>query len=733
MAQRTGIQRCNVASTSSLPDRISVNGLQVRMTAGLDAWGRAIPQPVKIDAHMYTDVSRAGSTDEIKHTLNYGTLYRALERFAANAQCTSPVQIAEGCMNVCLEECQAPYADVRITLPKALLHADAGGVFLSRGRDTISEPTLCIHCLRVDAILGVNSWEREHTQRIVVDMDIWPATCASYGAIVHSVYTHLQASSCLTIESLATQVAEIVCRQHDADQVRVCISKPSAIMCAESSSVEVVRVRSNFGLAPRKAFAGHVESKPHVAVLALGANLGDRAQFIESAVAAMHSHQHIRVVDTSFLYETAPMYYEDQPRFLNGACKVHTTLDPHELLDVCQGIEKQLGRSKEHVPRNGPRVVDVDIALYDDLVIRDGERLQIPHARLHERAFVLRPICDMLPAMMHPVLQCTMASLLATTPMNDMSRVMPMNGRMWPWGKQTRVMGILNATPDSFSDGGKHLDVETAMASARDMARAGVDIFDVGGQSTAPGRPEVSLDEELRRVLPLIHTLKADPITKHIPISIDTYRAEVARCALDAGAAMVNDVSGGTRDAHMLDLVAERHCPYVLMHMRGDASNMTQLTNYDGGVVHDVILETKARVAAALERGVHRWNMIIDPGIGFAKTKEGNLDLLRHLPQLVDDCAAGTLSGCGTADTETWPQQAQASLAHMPVLLGVSRKRFLGQLIREPLSEPVNRMQATMAASVAAMSSGCVDMIRVHDVAQAIDAVRTSDAIWRTK
>ena len=714
------------ARTPSLPDRISVHDLQVRMHAGLDAWGRFVPQPVHIDAHLYTEVSRAGQSDHVEHTHNYGTLYRALERFAADTHCTSLDQVAEGCMNICLNECHAPYAEVHIRLPRALLHADAAGMILARAKDEAANvlDQLCIQQLRVDAILGVNPWERERKQRVIVDVDVSPATCAPYEAIAHSVYAHVQASACLTIESLATQVAEIVCAQHEADEVRVCISKPSAIMHASRSSVEVMRHRSQFGLPP----VSLPVPSTHMAILALGSNLGERKHYIEASVQALDQHPKIQIVDTSFFYETAPMYYEDQPRFLNGACKIQTSLTPHELLDLCQNIEKQLGRSKEHVPRNGPRVVDVDIVLYDNLVVNDGERLIIPHARLHERAFVLRPVCDMVPSFVHPILQRTMASLLTSTSMADMSRVMPVANDMWAWGSKTRVMGILNTTPDSFSDGGEHMHIDAAMKTARQMAEAGVDLFDVGGQSTAPGRLEVSVEEERARVLPLIRALSQDSATRHIPISIDTYRAEVAQYALDAGACMVNDVSGGTRDTRMLDLVAERHCPYVVMHMRGDASTMTSLTHYEGGVVHDTIMETHNLVAKALSRGVRRWNLIVDPGIGFAKDKEGNLALLRELPKMVEDHAAGILPGSHVYATNA---SCNASLIHMPLLLGVSRKRFLGQLIQEKTSDPAHRMQATMAACVAAMSTGCVDIIRVHDVAQALDAVRISDAIWR--
>jgi len=693
------------------------------MHAGLDAWGRAVPQPVHVDAVLRTDVAQAGRSDHLPYSHNYGMLYRAIEALHTAPAGTDLAQVAEDAACACITECHAPWAEVQVRLPRALLRARYVGLQIVRATHTDdalrASDHLMLHGIEAFAILGVNLWERVDKQRVVMDVDVWPPRTApaAYRAIVRDACACVEASSFLTIESLATHVAHQLLQAHAIEQVRVRIDKPSAIMHAQCSSVQVVRDRAFFALPPA---ADHQGGAVPVA-LALGANVGDRAANLHDAVRRLAANPAIDVVDTSFLYETAPMYLTEQPRFLNGACKIHTTLTPPELLQVCQQVEKDVGRVKEGVPRNGPRAVDVDILLYGNEVVADGEHLIVPHPRLAERPFVLYPLCDVWPDATHPQLHTPVRTLLPSVPPADMARVLAWDTHLWSWGARTLVMGILNVTPDSFSDGGRHTDVEQAMATARDMVAAGVHVLDVGGQSTAPGRPEVPADEEARRVLPLLRALRADPVTQRVPISIDTYRADVAHAALDAGASLVNDVSGGTRDPSMLPLVAARGCPYILMHMRGDARTMTRLNTYEGGVVLDVAAELEGAVARAIAAGVPRWNVVVDPGIGFAKDTQGNLALLRGLRTLIG-APAGELAV---------PTGAPHALRHMPLLLGVSRKRFLGELLVQPKADEAQRDRATMAACAAALSTGCVDIVRVHDVRAAIDTVRTCDAILR--
>ncbi len=252
------------------------------------------------------------------------------------------------------------------------------------------------------------------------------------------------------------------------------------------------------------------------------------------------------------------------------------------------------------------------------------------------------------------------------------------------------VMGILNVTPDSFSDGGRFTQLEDAVAQGIAMARDGAAIIDVGGESTRPGSDRVSLDDELARVLPVIERLRAE--TSAV-ISIDTYKAEVARQALAAGAALVNDVSALRMDPAMVEVVAETGAPAILMHMQGEPKTMQQDPHYDD-VVDDVRAFLDERMSFALAHGVDEEQLLVDPGIGFGKTVAHNLVLLRGL---------GRLKELGR-----------------PLVLGASRKRFLGAILG---AEPGGRLTGTVAATVIGLMNGA-DVVRVHDVRENFEALR---------
>lgn len=260
------------------------------------------------------------------------------------------------------------------------------------------------------------------------------------------------------------------------------------------------------------------------------------------------------------------------------------------------------------------------------------------------------------------------------------------------------LMGILNVTPDSFSDGGKFDAVDAAVAHARTMVEQGADLIDVGGESTRPGAKRVSVDQQIARVAPVIDAL-SEALGDRASISIDTTRAAVAAAALDAGAVVLNDVSAGTEDPDMLALAAERGVPIVLMHMRGEPGTMQDGPRY-GDVVTEVETYLLKRAAAAEAAGVARDHIVIDPGIGFGKTTAHNHALLAALPRFV---ATG-----------------------YPILLGASRKRFLG-----PDLPPADRVYGTCVTTAMATRAG-VAIVRVHDVAanrQARDvAIATADA-----
>lgn len=271
--------------------------------------------------------------------------------------------------------------------------------------------------------------------------------------------------------------------------------------------------------------------------------------------------------------------------------------------------------------------------------------------------------------------------------------------------RKTLVMAILNLTPDSFSDGGRH-SLDNLSSTVVDMVRGGATVIDVGGQSTAPGRPQVTAEEEAARVIPAIELIRSLPEARDTAISVDTYRASVAERAIASGADIVNDVSAGTLDADMLPTVARLGSTICLMHMRGTPRTMMDLTTYPRGLVPTVATELLARVAAAEEAGIRRWRIMLDPGIGFAKTGAQNLELLRGLGEL-----------------RRWP-----GLEGLPWLVGASRKAFVGKVTGA--AQPSERIWGT-AATVAAAVQGGADVVRVHDTREMAMVAAMSDAIWR--
>jgi len=262
------------------------------------------------------------------------------------------------------------------------------------------------------------------------------------------------------------------------------------------------------------------------------------------------------------------------------------------------------------------------------------------------------------------------------------------------------VMGVLNVTPDSFSDGGCFADTASAVAHGLAMHAAGADYVDVGGESTRPGADRVDADEEGRRVLPVIRELAAAGVRT----SVDTTRAEVAEAAIAAGAVLVNDVSGGLADKNMAELVAEAGVPWVLMHWRGHSREMYAAAQY-GDVVTEVCAELMARVEDVVAAGVAPEQLVLDPGLGFAKNAQHNWALLARLDRIV---ALG-----------------------LPVLVGASRKTFLGRLLADEAGavRPAEQRDAATLATTVLAAEADVWGVRVHDAAASVDAVRTVDAV----
>lgn len=395
-----------------------------------------------------------------------------------------------------------------------------------------------------------------------------------------------------------------------------------------------------------------------------------------------------------------------------------------------QSVENDMGRKK--VIDKGPRNIDLDILLYENEIITHP-RLNVPHIGIAEREFVLRPLAELIPhSPLHPSKPWKLARdyLNALPPSESpISTLTPLHIRQRHASspspiinalqskRPTHLMAILNVTPDSFSDGGRN-SVSSLPDTISTFLKAGFTIFDVGGQSTAPNTPEVSAEEELSRVLPAIEAIRAHPEGKNAVISIDTYRALVAETALAAGADIINDVSFGLMDSEMLPLVAKSGCTYIGMHMRGTPATMSKPphTEYPERLIPTVARELLERIRVAEDAGVKRWRLVLDPGIGFAKTGEQNLEILRHLDEL-----------------RHWP-----GLEGLPWLVGTSRKKFVGRFSgsdelvgnQAEKAELMKRRAWGTAATVTAAVQGGADIVRVHDVEMA-SVAKMSDAIYR--
>jgi dihydropteroate synthase len=262
-------------------------------------------------------------------------------------------------------------------------------------------------------------------------------------------------------------------------------------------------------------------------------------------------------------------------------------------------------------------------------------------------------------------------------------------------GERTLVMGVLNLTPDSFSDAGKYRDVERAVERALEIECEGADILDVGAESTRPGSKRVPLEEELHRLVPVLERLKGKI---SIPVSIDTYKSEVASRALKLGASIVNDVSGGRWDPRMYELVRRHGVPVVLMHMRGDPQSWKRLPPRRA-VVQSVLKELEGFIGRARQWGILRRQIVVDPGFGFGKNAAENVRMLSRLEDL-------------------------ATLGY-PVCIGTSRKSFLGKVLQHPVADRLMGSAATVAIAVLKGAH----IVRVHDVAESVEVVRVADAI----
>lgn len=779
-------------SGAARKDLVFVRDLSLKALTGVDAWHRPEPQPVTISIWLRTSVARAGSTDHLTYSLNYAVITRNVSRMVESSKFKSLEHIAERVAQVVLgDSVGGQWAKIQVKKPRALLRAEASEIIIVRQRAD-KQPTnhlatktpyevvavegevdlVKIHKLRLVTIIGVNTVERLHKQNVILDLSLvkpvnYPQFSNAYDfrQVVQIVTDHVEDSSYKTVEAFVTSIAEVIC-SFGVEKVTVRAEKPSALTFAEAAGVEVTRTRKWYlaelesgnltsteivkqpdGAVSTPLFPDTVEEfregDNHTAFIAFGSNVGESLANIERSVTEL-AKRGITVVDTSSIFQSDPMYVLDQPKFYNGVFKTETSLKPLELLDALKDIEYNAFQRVKEI-ENGPRSIDLDIILYDDIVFNQPPKLMIPHVGMLSRTFVLKPLTQLVPSTaIHPLTAETFYSHLEqisdpdpeVQKSNALKSVVPLRGKA-PLvfdadRSHTLVMGIVNVTPDSFSDGGKHYDekdVSKAIAHAEKLIADGAKILDIGGMSTRPGSGATapSAEEEISRVVPVIKAVRAK--FPEIVISIDTYRAQVAQAAVEAGADIINDISAGQLDAAMLPTVKKLDVPIILNHTRGTPDTMNSLADYhypvteetahdatvplpnsDEAVIAAVAAELGERVQDAVKNhGINRWQIILDPGLGFAKNLQHNLAILRNLRALKDE-----FSG-------------------LPWLVAPSRKKFIGTLVAGKGTEvraPEARVFGTAATITAAVQGGA-DIVRVHDVEEMVDVVRVADGIYR--
>jgi dihydropteroate synthase/2-amino-4-hydroxy-6-hydroxymethyldihydropteridine diphosphokinase len=456
-------------------------------------------------------------------------------------------------------------------------------------------------------------------------------------------------------------------------------------------------------------------NKSNTIYLGLGSNLGDRVKYLEQAVSLLSTE--IVITAESSIYETPPWGFTDQSPFLNQVVKGTTNLTPGNLLDFLKAIENKIGRKETF--RYGPREIDIDILFFDDLIIEEDD-LVIPHPKFHERVFMLVPFSEVDPNFIHPTQKQKISDLLKKQDHSDikvliskgkkpMHQTLKINDKEFIWGSQTYVMGIINMTPDSFSGDGLHTSDDSlnfALNQARGFVDSGADILDVGGESTRPGSDPVGTQEELDRVIPVIEKLSAELDTI---ISVDTYKHEVAEAAISAGAHMINDVWGFKADPLMAETAAKMNVPVILMHNRSNPKTAEIQENLGGryigveykDLISDIKTELMESVQIAVKAGITKDKIILDPGIGFGKTVDQNLELLNKTDQIRD--------------------------LGFPVLIGPSRKSFIGYTLNLPLDQRVEGTAATVAVAIVRGA----DIVRVHDVEIMSRISKMTDSIVR--
>ncbi|EMG46325.1 FOL1 Folic acid synthesis protein FOL1 [Candida maltosa Xu316] len=781
-------------------DKVFTKDISCTAITGKDAWNRPTPQPITISLSFDTDFHKASELDNLKYSINYAVITRNVTEYMKSNEhlnFKSLGNIAQKVSDIGLDQTRGggSIVDVTIKSTKSEIRADSVEYKIMRNTIGLTPPldVFKVNKLRLLTIIGVFTFERLQKQIVDIDLEfkIKDNSNLFFHKIIADIVSYVESSNFKTVEALVSKIGQLTFQNYEGiEEVLAIVTKPNAFSHVEGVGVSSSMTKENFkGLEPiqvnnvsNSAFNLPVEEEKtssysghHTAFIAFGSNSGNQVENIESAMKLLTKYD-IVIESTSSLYISKPMYYLDQPDFFNGVIKVSfNDISPERLLEILKEIEySHLKRVKEF--DNGPRSIDLDIILYDDVTL-NTEALIIPHKSLLERTFVLQPLCELLPPdFIHPIsaesIHSHLKQLLNDKPQeavqesSDLLQYIPVP-RLSPSENvlkfdltnntsSTLIMAILNMTPDSFSDAGKYYDhaLVDIVKEAERLVADGANIIDIGGVSTRPGSVEPDEEEELRRVVPLVKAIResSNPELRNLLISIDTYRSKVAEESLLAGADIINDISMGKYDDKMFDVVAKYGCPYIMNHTRGTPKTMSKLTQYESNTNDDLIefiidpqqghqelslptdtknllngvsRELSLQAFKAISKGVKKWQIIVDPGVGFAKNLHQNLDIIRNasffkkysiqINERVNDDSV---------------KHKYFSFNGLSLLVGTSRKRFLGTLIGK--DTPSDRVLAT-AATVTASIEQNTDIVRVHDVQEMKDVVSVSDAIYKKK
>lgn len=422
-------------------------------------------------------------------------------------------------------------------------------------------------------------------------------------------------------------------------------------------------------------------------ILGIGSNLGDRLENLRHGLCLLKKTLGLNIQQISPLYISDALLPDDastawNKSYLNLAIRCETTLTPYELLHQVKKIEQKIGRVPEK--RWGPRVIDIDLLAWDDLTLND-ETLQLPHKQLFNRPFALWPLADVAPFWCHAG---KTAAEIAAQWGSPFSGDAPFHTRQIAQRIDTpQLIGIMNITPDSFSDGGKYTAIDAAVSRAKELVTAGAEILDIGAEATNPRATAISATSEWERLAPVLTVILAESTSMVVPpkISIDTRHTDVAEKALAHGVHWINDVSG-LEDPRMGEIIAASECDIVVMHHLGIPVDRARILSLQHDPVEQVLSWAEQRLARLTQQGIAKERIIFDVGIGFGKNAQQCLELLKQIDRF---------------------RQLDTRL-----LIGHSRKIFLEQFTPRPFAE---RDPETVALSLF-LASQQIDYLRVHDV-----------------